>query len=226
MTPKSQPATPRALFRLPETSDFEPDGFNNKARSWSPTTSARGAPATWWASTSVRTRPPRTPGGLPRHLDASGQLADYLVVNVSSPTRRPARPAGGGGTPPDPGSVKKSTTTPVLVKIAPDLSDEDIDAVADLAVELELAGIWPPTRPFPLRAENTRLQGGEDGRGGISGAPWRTARLRCSSASTSESATSCARQRRRHLHARAGVGAHHRGASLLQATPRSSTRLG
>ena len=33
------------------------------------------------------------------------------------------------------------TSTPVLVKIAPDLSDEDVDAVADLAVELGLAGI-------------------------------------------------------------------------------------
>ena len=30
---------------------------------------------------------------------------------------------------------------PVLVKIAPDLSDEDVDAVADLALELGLAGI-------------------------------------------------------------------------------------
>lgn len=30
---------------------------------------------------------------------------------------------------------------PLLVKIAPDLADEDVDAVADLAVELGLDGI-------------------------------------------------------------------------------------
>ena len=30
---------------------------------------------------------------------------------------------------------------PVLVKIAPDLADEDVDAIADLALELALDGI-------------------------------------------------------------------------------------
>jgi len=73
--------------------------------------------------------------------------ADYLVVNVSSPNTpglrdlqavellRPLLTA-----------VREVTEgqprrTPLLVKIAPDLADEDIDAVADLAVELGLDGI-------------------------------------------------------------------------------------
>ncbi|HUA28874.1 MAG TPA: quinone-dependent dihydroorotate dehydrogenase [Streptosporangiaceae bacterium] len=76
--------------------------------------------------------------------------ADYLVVNVSSPNTPGLRdlqvadrlrevltavlaatPAAGPGTQP----------LPLLVKIAPDLDDEEIDAIADLAMELGLAGI-------------------------------------------------------------------------------------
>ncbi|MFD0392919.1 dihydroorotate dehydrogenase (quinone) [Streptomyces nogalater] len=74
--------------------------------------------------------------------------ADYLVVNVSSPNTpacatsrrwttcaRCSAPCARPPTAPSPGRV------PLLVKIAPDLADEDIDAVADLAVELGLDGI-------------------------------------------------------------------------------------
>ncbi|MFF7450950.1 MULTISPECIES: quinone-dependent dihydroorotate dehydrogenase [unclassified Streptomyces] len=75
--------------------------------------------------------------------------ADYLVVNVSSPNTpglrnlqatealRPllsaVREAADRTVP--------SRRVPLLVKIAPDLADEDVDAVADLAVELGLDGI-------------------------------------------------------------------------------------
>jgi dihydroorotate dehydrogenase len=105
--------------------------------------------------------------------------ADYLVVNVSSPNTpglrdlqavarlRPlllaVRAAADRAVP---GRV------PLLVKIAPDLADDDIDAVADLAVELGLDGII---------ATNTTIA--RDGlvseprlaaeAGGLSGAPLR-----------------------------------------------------
>ncbi|CAM5546625.1 Dihydroorotate dehydrogenase (quinone) [Streptomyces hirsutus] len=75
--------------------------------------------------------------------------ADYLVVNVSSPNTpglrdlqavdhlRPlltaVREAADRAAP--------ARRVPLLVKIAPDLADEDVDAVADLAVELGLDGI-------------------------------------------------------------------------------------
>ncbi|MFJ4921732.1 quinone-dependent dihydroorotate dehydrogenase [Streptomyces sp. NPDC088725] len=75
--------------------------------------------------------------------------ADYLVVNVSSPNTpglrnlqavdqlRPlltaVREAADRAVP--------QRRVPLLVKIAPDLADDDIDAVADLAVELGLDGI-------------------------------------------------------------------------------------
>ncbi|MGX2998339.1 quinone-dependent dihydroorotate dehydrogenase [Streptomyces sp. JNUCC 64] len=75
--------------------------------------------------------------------------ADYLVVNVSSPNTpglrdlqavdqlRPLLTAVRE-------AADRSVTgrrVPLLVKIAPDLADADVDAVADLAVELGLDGI-------------------------------------------------------------------------------------
>ena len=97
--------------------------------------------------------------------------ADYLVVNVSSPNTpnlrslqdvaalRPilvaVRAAADEATGPDAARV------PVLVKIAPDLTDEDVDAVADLVTELGLDGVV---------AVNTTVAH-EHGPGGLSGPP-------------------------------------------------------
>ena len=70
-------------------------------------------------------------------------LADYLVVNVSSPNTpglrdlqqvESLRPILGA-------VLEASIDTPVLVKIAPDLSDEDIRAVCQLVLELDLEGV-------------------------------------------------------------------------------------
>ena len=71
-----------------------------------------------------------------------GPLAAYLVVNVSSPNTPGLRDLQAvESLRPILAAVREETTTPVLVKIAPDLSDSDIDEIADLAVELGLAGI-------------------------------------------------------------------------------------
>ena len=73
--------------------------------------------------------------------------ADYLVVNVSSPNTPGLRDLQAvERLRPLLAAVREVTEgqprrTPLLVKIAPDLADEDIDAVADLAVELGLDGI-------------------------------------------------------------------------------------
>jgi dihydroorotate dehydrogenase len=76
-----------------------------------------------------------------------GPLADYLVVNVSSPNTpglrnlqtvellRPLLAAVKAEL------DKTSPRRPLLVKIAPDLNDADIDAIAELALELSLDGI-------------------------------------------------------------------------------------
>ncbi|MFI1886458.1 quinone-dependent dihydroorotate dehydrogenase [Streptomyces jumonjinensis] len=75
--------------------------------------------------------------------------ADYLVVNVSSPNTPGLRNLQATESlRPLLTAVREAadrTVTdrrvPLLVKIAPDLADDDIDAVADLAVELGLDGI-------------------------------------------------------------------------------------
>ena len=100
-----------------------------------------------------------------------GPLAAYLVVNVSSPNTPGLRDLQAvESLRPILSAVLSETSTPVLVKIAPDLSDDDVDAVADLAVELGLAGIVA-TNTTISRA-GLRTPGVDDlGAGGISGPP-------------------------------------------------------
>ncbi|MFI6603198.1 quinone-dependent dihydroorotate dehydrogenase [Nonomuraea sp. NPDC050536] len=94
-------------------------------------------------------------------------LADYLVVNVSSPNTPGLRNLQAVELlRPLLKSVKDVADatprrTPLLVKIAPDLADEDVDAVADLAIELGLDGI--------IATNTTIRHGGETG--GLSGRP-------------------------------------------------------
>jgi dihydroorotate dehydrogenase len=69
--------------------------------------------------------------------------ADYLVVNVSSPNTPGLRGLQEiDMLEPLLAAVKSEAgSTPVLVKIAPDLSDKGVDAVADLVVKIGLDGI-------------------------------------------------------------------------------------
>jgi dihydroorotate dehydrogenase len=70
-------------------------------------------------------------------------VADYIVVNVSSPNTPGLRDLQAADRlRPLLTAVRQATgAVPLLVKIAPDLADEDVDTVADLAVELGLDGI-------------------------------------------------------------------------------------
>jgi dihydroorotate dehydrogenase len=102
-----------------------------------------------------------------------GPLADFIVVNVSSPNTPGLRDLQAvESLRPLLRAVLDSVHVPVLVKIAPDLSDEDIDAVADLAVELGLAGIVATNTT--IRRDGLRTPAGEVaamGAGGLSGPP-------------------------------------------------------
>jgi dihydroorotate dehydrogenase len=100
-----------------------------------------------------------------------GPLAAFLVVNVSSPNTPGLRDLQAvESLRPILAAVKAQTQTPVLVKIAPDLSDDDVDSIADLAVELGLAGIVATNTTV---SREGLLTPGVDGLGpgGISGAP-------------------------------------------------------
>lgn len=103
-------------------------------------------------------------------------LADYLVVNVSSPNTPGLRDLQAVETlRPLLAAVSAAAgATPLLVKIAPDLADEDILAVAGLAVELGLAGIVATNTT--VQREGLRTDAGTvaaAGTGGLSGAPLR-----------------------------------------------------
>ncbi|QGV81633.1 quinone-dependent dihydroorotate dehydrogenase [Streptomyces ficellus] len=104
--------------------------------------------------------------------------ADYLVVNVSSPNTPGLRNLQATESlRPLLTAVREAadrTVTgrrvPLLVKIAPDLADEDVDAVADLAVELGLDGIIATNTT--IAREGLKSPASLTGEtGGLSGAP-------------------------------------------------------
>lgn len=110
---------------------------------------------------------------------ALAPVADYLVVNVSSPNTpglrelqaierlRPLLVAVREAL-----DTAGSRRVPLLVKISPDLADADIDAVADLALELGLDGIIATnttTSRAGLVTDPAYVAG--IGAGGVSGAP-------------------------------------------------------
>ncbi|MCA6093116.1 quinone-dependent dihydroorotate dehydrogenase [Streptomyces sp. SCA3-4] len=108
--------------------------------------------------------------------------ADYLVVNVSSPNTPGLRNLQATeALRPLLSAVREaadrtvtSRRVPLLVKIAPDLANEDIDAVADLAVELGLDGIIATNTTIArdgLGLTTPRRTVEAIGAGGLSGAP-------------------------------------------------------
>ncbi|GAA1844417.1 quinone-dependent dihydroorotate dehydrogenase [Microbacterium koreense] len=101
-------------------------------------------------------------------------LADYLVVNVSSPNTPGLRGLQAVETlRPLLDAVREAAgRTPLLVKIAPDLPDDEIEAIARLAVEAGLAGIIATNTTISregLVTDHTVVEAA--GAGGLSGAP-------------------------------------------------------
>ena len=127
---------------------------------------------------------------------AVADVADYVVVNVSSPNTpglrdlqaagrlRPvlvavrealdaATGSGGAGS-----AGAGDRRVPLLVKIAPDLAGEDVDAVADLAVELGLDGIIATNTTVSRDGlTSSPAEVSAAGAGGLSGPPLRAPAL-------------------------------------------------
>ena len=101
-------------------------------------------------------------------------LADYLVVNVSSPNTPGLRGLQAVDTlRPLLTAVRDAAgRTPLLVKIAPDLPDDEIEAISQLAVDLGLAGLIATnttiSREGLITDDAVVAAAGE---GGLSGAP-------------------------------------------------------
>ncbi|MFT3715135.1 MAG: quinone-dependent dihydroorotate dehydrogenase [Gordonia sp. (in: high G+C Gram-positive bacteria)] len=181
VTGQPQPGNPAPrLFRLPaDHALINRMGFNNPG-----------------AQAAARTLAGRRPGPVPVPIGANigktkvvpvdealedyrfsarllGPLADFVVVNVSSPNTPGLRDLQAvESLRPILAAVQEVAGVPVLVKIAPDLSDEDVDAVADLAVELGLAGIVATNTTISRDGLTTPAdEVAAMGAGGLSGAP-------------------------------------------------------
>jgi dihydroorotate dehydrogenase len=101
-------------------------------------------------------------------------VADYLVVNVSSPNTPGLRGLQElERLEPLLAEVRDAAApTPVLVKIAPDLTEEEVTRIAELAVELRLAGIIATNTTLSREGLTTDPSViAAAGAGGLSGAP-------------------------------------------------------
>ncbi len=176
VTAQPQPGNPEPrLFRLPDDRGLlNRMGFNNSGTGQLALRLARHRPDVPIGvniGKSKITPPERAAEDYAESARLLGPLASYLVVNVSSPNTPGLRDLQAvESLRPILSAVLAETSAPVLVKIAPDLSDSDVDAVADLAVELGLAGIVA-TNTTVSRA-GLRTPGVDDlGPGGVSGPP-------------------------------------------------------
>lgn len=169
------------LFRLvPDRAVINRMGFNNK-----------GADAAAKRLQALRRRAPRAVIGVnigksrivevEKALDdyvtsavKLAHLADYMAVNVSSPNTPGLRGLQAVETlAPLLRAVKAAAgDTPLLVKIAPDLPDDEIEAIARLAVDEGLAGIITHNTTISRDGLSTDAAVVEAaGAGGLSGAP-------------------------------------------------------
>ncbi len=176
VTAAAQPGNPKPrMFRLPaDHALLNRMGFNNHGAAALAQRLARHSSEVPIAVNIGKTKVTPAEHAVADYAESAalvGPLAAFLVVNVSSPNTPGLRDLQAvESLRPILAAVRAATTTPVLVKIAPDLSDSDIDDIADLAVELGLAGIVA-TNTTISRAGLVTPGVDELGPGGISGRP-------------------------------------------------------
>ncbi|MFH8367121.1 quinone-dependent dihydroorotate dehydrogenase [Streptomyces sp. NPDC018031] len=156
VTAQPQPGNPRRrLFRLvPDRALINRMGFNNDGSAAVARRLAERRPVfrTTLGVNIGKTKVVPEAEAVADYVTSTERLArhaDYLVVNVSSPNTPGLRNLQATeALRPLLSAVREAADrtvpgrrVPLLVKIAPDLADEDVDAVADLAVELGLDGI-------------------------------------------------------------------------------------
>jgi len=183
ITAQAQPGNAgRRIFRLPrERALVNRMGFPNAGAVAAQTRLARRAHGPYAAVVGVNVGKTRVAQDAAADYRESVRLlaphADYLVLNVSSPNTPGLREMQAVDRLAELIAAVRAAledaarTPPLLVKIAPDLSDADVDAIADLALRERLDG---------LIATNTTIDRGclldprapdVPAEGGISGAP-------------------------------------------------------
>ena len=191
LTARAQPGNPRPrLFRLPaDRALVNRMGFNNQGAAAAAGRLGSRARRTVVGANIGKSKIVPEEQAAEDYIESARVLApvaDYMVVNVSSPNTPGLR---------DLQAVDKlgpllaavraaldeaspGRRVPLLVKIAPDLADADVDAVADLALARGLDGIIATNTTIgraDLRSEPARVQA--CGAGGLSGAPLRARAL-------------------------------------------------
>jgi dihydroorotate dehydrogenase len=185
VTAQPQPGNPKPrMFRLPrDRALINRMGFNNRgAAAAAERLRSRRARSLMVGANIGKTKAAPESEAVSDYAASTRLLAgaaDYLVINVSSPNtpglrnlqavthlrplittvREVLNTAGAG-------------SVPLLVKIAPDLADTDIDAIADLALELGLDGIIATNTTITrdhLASDPAKVDAA--GAGGLSGAP-------------------------------------------------------
>jgi dihydroorotate dehydrogenase len=193
VTAQPQPGNPvPRLFRLPaDRALINRMGFNNRgaasaaarlqARSVASAGARRSARALVGANIGKTRVVPESAAAADYAQSARllAPAADYLVINVSSPNTPGLRNLQATAElRPIVAAVQDALQAagrpqlPLLVKIAPDLADEDIDAVADVAIEMGLAGIIATNTTISRsQLTSTAAEVAAAGAGGLSGAP-------------------------------------------------------
>ena len=192
VTARAQPGNPRPrMFRLPaDRALVNRMGFNNDGAAAAAARlrrRPRGGPVVGVNIGKTRAVPDQQAAAdYAASARAVADVADYVVVNVSSPNTpglrdlqaadrlrpvlvavREALDAAAG-----------SRRVPLLVKIAPDLAEPDVDAVADLAVELGLDGIIATNTTVSRDGlVSSPAEVTATGAGGLSGPPLRAPAL-------------------------------------------------
>ncbi len=107
-----------------------------------------------------------------KSFDLAHEVADYIAVNVSSPNTPNLRELQKAENLEELLSElqkrnRELSAKPLLVKIAPDLNESEIEAIADIALRLNLAGIIATNTT--VKRENLKTKIAETG--GLSGKP-------------------------------------------------------
>jgi dihydroorotate dehydrogenase len=212
VTARAQPGNPRPrMFRLPaDRALINRMGFNNEGAAAAAVRLRRrraGGPVVGVNIGKTRAVPDQEAAAdYAASARAVADVADYVVVNVSSPNTpglrdlqaadrlRPvlvavrealdAATGSAGAGSAGAGSAGAGSAgagyrrVPLLVKIAPDLAGEDVDAVADLAVELGLDGIIATNTTVSRDGlASSAAEVTAAGAGGLSGPPLRAPAL-------------------------------------------------
>ena len=191
VTNQAQPGNPKPrLFRLPkDRALINRLGFNNVGAAQAAENLRRNRPACVVGVNIGKSRNVAIEDAMPDYLASFAavyEVADYIAVNVSSPNTPNLREL-------QTASLLKELLTalqqrnaelaarsarerkPLLLKIAPDLSESEIEEIVAVAIEADIAGIIATNttvRRDGLRTPAAEVQ--ELGEGGLSGAPLRT----------------------------------------------------